>query len=67
MSETEWKTAEKKPVEVMFREVTEREEIRTREGTVVAEPGEDYVIRGIEDEIYPISKDIFHKTYRVIE
>lgn len=58
----EWREARKKPVTIEYRNVTEREEIHTREGTIVAEPG-DYIIRGVEGEVYPIDADIFEKTY----
>jgi hypothetical protein len=40
-------------------------EIKTREGTVVAEPG-DYIIRGVEGEVYPIDADVFDQTYEVV-
>ena len=74
-----WKKCRKKPIVVEFREViaTRRridkfedvnvEIIKTREGTLEAVEGRDFVIRGVEGEIYPISKDIFYKTYEVVE
>lgn len=62
---TEWKPARKRPVEVQYREVHERQEIDTREGTLIAEPG-DYLIKGVEGEIYPIDPDIFEQTYERI-
>lgn len=63
-----WSKARKRPVVVEYREPTEEvEEIHTREGTVVARKGEDYVIRGVEGEIYPIGKEIFAETYEVVE
>jgi len=43
------------------------EEILTREGTLLAICGVDYVIRGIEGELYPIKKEIFDKTYDAVE
>jgi len=43
------------------------ESIKTREGTLYGYVGEDYIIRGVEGELYPIKKEIFHKTYEVIE
>ncbi len=45
------------------------ERIETMEGTLFAKPDEDFIIRGIsrKGEIYPIKKDIFYKTYEVIE
>lgn len=41
-------------------------EIKTLEGTMTAEPG-DFIIQGVEGEIYPCKPDIFHKTYEVAE
>lgn len=39
-------------------------EIKTLEGIMVAQTG-DYIIRGVEGEIYPCKPDIFDKTYEV--
>lgn len=64
---TEWKKCRKKPVVVEFREPHSREErIYTREGVLSAFKKKDYVIKGVEGEIYPINKKIFKKTYEVI-
>jgi len=70
-----WGKARKKPVEIEFREVDpskyilghQAETIETREGMLFAKPREDFIIKGIEGEIYPIKKDIFYKTYDIIE
>jgi len=62
MTDDDWKTARKKPVEIEYREVDGEETIETREGTLKAGDG-DYIIRGIEDEVYPIDQDIFEETY----
>ena len=40
-------------------------EIETLEGTMIARGG-DYIIRGIQGEIYPCKYDIFIKTYEKI-
>jgi len=63
---TEWKRARKKPVVVKFREITEIIEIKTREGILKGYPKKDYLIRGVNGEIYPIKKSIFKKTYKVL-
>jgi hypothetical protein len=64
---SEWFEARKKPVVVEVRgPLEEREQIDTREGTVWAYPG-DYVIRGVEGEIYPIDSEIFAETYEVMD
>ena len=41
-------------------------EIKTLEGTMIARTG-DYIIRGVNGEIYPCKPDIFEKTYEAIE
>ena len=64
----EWRSAVKKPIEVEYREVEgEKERIQSREGDLLAIAGEDLIIRGIDGELYPISKDIFEETYEVLE
>lgn len=40
-------------------------EIKTLEGVMVAKAG-DYIIRGIEGEIYPCKADIFEQTYEEV-
>jgi hypothetical protein len=74
-----WRKARKKPVIVAVREVkpnteidvkgvyVEVEEILTREGALYGFPLKDYIIRGVEGEIYPIKKTIFNKTYEWID
>ena len=39
--------------------------IRTLEGEMTAREG-DFIIKGIEGEIYPCKKDIFKKTYEEV-
>ena len=41
-------------------------EIKTLEGTMVADET-DYIIRGVNGEIYPCKADIFQKTYEKAE
>lgn len=40
-------------------------EIKTLEGTMVAKAG-DYIIKGVEGEIYPCRADIFEETYEPV-
>ena len=40
-------------------------EIKTLEGTMIAKAG-DYIIRGVNGEIYPCKADIFEKTYEEV-
>ena len=69
---SEFKKCRKKPIIVHFREVEgNKEEIFTlenREGeSLIASKSEDYVMKGVDDELYPIKKDLFHRTYDIIE
>lgn len=41
-------------------------EIRTLEGTMIASHG-DYIIKGVNNEVYPCKPDIFDKTYELVE
>lgn len=41
-------------------------DIKTLEGTMRAKTG-DYIIRGVNGEIYPCKADIFEKTYELAE
>lgn len=40
-------------------------EIKTLEGTMIAKSG-DYIIKGVQGEIYPCKPDIFEKTYDIL-
>ena len=53
----------KKPITIKATEIIEEKiAIKTREGTIYGIKG-DFIIEGIEGEIYPCGKDIFFKTY----
>ncbi len=41
-------------------------EIHTKEGVMIALPG-DYIIKGIEGEIYPCKASVFEATYEKVE
>jgi hypothetical protein len=41
-------------------------DIPTLEGTMTAQPG-DYIIRGVQGEVYPCKPDIFEQTYERVE
>ena len=73
-----WGKARKKPIEIHYREVIPNafdydrsavhhtvEAIQTREGEIKGYPDQDFIILGVESELYPIKKDIFYKTYDV--
>lgn len=53
-------------VDEISRGVVERDEdrlrIRTLEGVMTADPG-DWIIRGVQGEVYPCKPDIFEATY----
>ena len=40
--------------------------IDTKEGTMRADPG-DYIIQGVNGELYPCKPEIFEKTYEPVE
>jgi len=62
-----WKQCTRKPTALEYREVKgEKEVIKTLNGTVVATK-EDYIIRGVQGEEYPIKKEIFNQTYKTKE
>ena len=55
----------KKPIEVEAYQITEKKEIQTREGTLYGYPG-DWIVTGIQGEIYPVGKEIFEATYEPV-
>jgi hypothetical protein len=77
-----WFKARKKPVVVLVREVEPKEDfsanvprctrsskgetIATREGNLIAICGRDFIVKGVEGELYPIDKKIFYKTYEIL-
>lgn len=60
--QTTWKPCRKKPVLVEFRDAVPGETVETREGILTAEEG-DYIIRGVEGDVYPVGREVFNKTY----
>lgn len=56
----------KKPVVIEAERASERTEIVTLEGTMVASPG-DWIITGVKGERYPCKPDIFAATYEAVE
>jgi hypothetical protein len=55
----------KKPVIIEAEIATERLEIFTLEGVMVAQPG-DYIVTGVKGERYPVKPDIFYATYEAV-
>ena len=61
-----WRKARKLPKVIEFREVKgSEEELNTLEGKVTAYADRDFVVRGVDGEVYPCKKDIFRKTYEL--
>ena len=52
----------KKPVIIEAERLTEEKQIETLEGTMKGNAG-DWLIRGVEGELYPCKDEIFKKTY----
>lgn len=66
ISEDAWKKCRKKSIEVEYWIADNVIHIETLEGIMIALKG-DYIIRGVNKEIYPCKPDIFKKTYDIIE
>ena len=56
----------KKPIIVNAEQVETETTIHTIEGPLTAKPG-DWIITGVEGEKWPVKKDIFEKTYEIID
>ena len=54
----------KKPVTVYAKQVDEAFRVNTLEGDYKQGKAGDYLVRGIEGELYINDKDIFEKTYK---
>lgn len=55
----------KKPIVIEAYQTSERVEIETLEGVMVANPG-DWIITGVKGERYPCRDDIFQETYELV-
>lgn len=63
----DWELVESVPTKKRARgPVSERVTIETREGEVVAEPG-DYIMREPDGSVYPISGDKFERYYQRVD
>ena len=60
-----YKKAVKKPIAVRCVQISEAFEVETLEGVMKGKAG-DWLIIGIHGEMYPISKEIFEKTYDMV-
>lgn len=61
-----WRKCRKKPIVVEFRECTD-EFLYDAGSDSYSKPETHYIMRGIMGEMYSITKEIFHKTYEVLE
>jgi len=56
----------RKPVVVSAIRCREETEIVTLEGIMTAMPG-DWIVTGIQEELYPVKDDIFRETYQPVD
>lgn len=56
---------QKKPIVVEAYQVCSEQKIYTLEGTMTASPG-DWIVKGVNGEVYPVKPDIFEKTYEKV-
>lgn len=63
--ELDFRKAVKKPIPVSCAEIDDEFEVETMEGTMKGKKG-DYLIIGVNGEMYPIDREIFGKTYDLI-
>ncbi len=78
---TVWRKARRKPLLFEFREAEAKEPVasnlvpndtygevvKTKEGSLIARAGKDYIMRGADGEVWPINKRIFAKTSDILE
>jgi hypothetical protein len=62
----EWLKVRKKPIIVHALRMLKDFEVDTIEGTHQGNAG-DYLLKGVEGELYPIKIEIFEKTYDIIK
>ena len=64
--DVDWLHAVKKPIPIRCIQIPEPFEVETLEGVMKGQSG-DWLVVGIHGEMYPIAKDIFEKTYDLVE
>ena len=60
------KSAVKRPIPIRCIRMEEPFEVETMEGTLRGKAG-DWLMIGVEGELYPCDAEVFEKTYRLIE
>jgi hypothetical protein len=61
----EFQRAIKKPIPVKCIQINEPFKVETMEGVLDAKAG-DYLMIGIQGEMYPCDRKIFHETYELL-
>ncbi len=61
-----FREAVKKPIPVRCVQMDEPFEVETMEGTLTGKAG-DWLMVGIHGEMYPIDREIFERTYRLVQ
>jgi hypothetical protein len=64
--ELEFKKAIKKPIALNCIQIRQPFEVQTMEGLMLGKKG-DWLMIGVEGEIYPCDKSIFEKTYDLVK
>ena len=62
----DWGKFRKKPVVVEARMLTEDQLVGTAEGVMHGRTG-DWLIRGVEGELYPCKDSVFRRTYEAVD
>lgn len=66
ISNIKWENHRKKPVVIQAVQMQHPFTVKTLEGDMRGDPG-DWLIRGIEGELYPCKPEIFAKTYEAVK
>jgi len=62
---SDWQKFRKRPVIIEAKLLTHRTHVQTLEGVMLGNVG-DWLIRGVNGELYPCKPDIFEKTYEKV-
>jgi hypothetical protein len=63
---SDWEVFEKLPIKIRAIKMKEKFCVKTIEGSMEGKAG-DFLIEGIEKELYPCDAKIFEKTYRKVQ
>jgi hypothetical protein len=63
---SEFGSAVKKPIPIMFKELKEEFTVETLEGVMKGKAG-DFLMIGVRGEVYPCDREIFLETYTILE